>query len=54
LFTGAARYIEIGGHLSKDQQDSLQTLLLEAPSRFGGDPDVEGARIRLDELMNGY
>jgi hypothetical protein len=54
LFTGTVRYIELGCHLSIDQQRLLQSMLLEAPSRFGGDPAVENARARLDELMNGY
>jgi hypothetical protein len=54
LFVGAAKYVELGGHLSVDQQTSLQALLIQAPSRFGGDPAVENARVRLDELMNGY
>lgn len=54
LFTGTSRYIDLGGTILTSELSPLRTYLLDAPTRFRGDPMIENARIRLDEQLNGY
>ena len=54
LFTGTSRYIDLGGTILNSELSSIRAYLLEAPTRFRGDPMIENARMRLDEQLHGY
>lgn len=52
LISGVARFIEIGGALTKDQRAIVDGYRFEARKRFPGDPLVESALRRLDASMS--
>ncbi|WP_041597212.1 hypothetical protein [Granulicella tundricola] len=52
VFAGTSRFLELNGTLSAKQRAALQGYLLQAPTRFRGDPGIQATCQRLDEQIN--
>lgn len=51
LLSGTTKYLELGGTLIADQSVSVGRYVSEAKIRFGGDPQLDGAIERLEQLL---